>query len=631
MDTGIFEVPDAILDERFSDNLLVIQNPHIRFYAGYPLIDPNGFKLGTLCVIDRKPNLLTSQQKQALQLLSLEVMDLIVERRLKEELKSFEKLFLLSNDLICISGTDGFLRKVNPAFEKILGWSSQEMLEKNLLELVHPSDYEATHNEMERLKKGVHIINFEHRLKTAGGAYKVFQWVVSPEENTDNLFAVGRDVTLVKRNEELLAEKEADLTAIFQNSQGFISTHDLEGNFLTVNNAGAEIIGYSPDELSKMSLFDVIPKERHKYLNAYLEQILSAGYSSGEMMVLSKTGTRKTLLFNNVLERRPGKEQYVIGNALNITENKQMEAKLSQLTELLEQTNQVARVGGWQLDLETKELFWTSVTREIHEVPVGLEPDLETGINFYKAGTDRETIKIAFEKAVSLGEVWDLELRIITFTGRELWVKAKGNPVFENGVCRRLYGSFQDIDNRKKDELERKRSKALLSAFVAYTPAAVAMLDINMNYVAISNRWIEEYELLGKDIIGKSYYEIFPFISEEGKTRHQRILKGAVEKSDEDLYIGSGKAIKKYISWEMRPWFQSEGVIAGIMIFTQDITAAVNQRLELDKAKHAAEQASMAKSDFLSSMSHEIRTPLNGVIGFTDLVLKTQLSDTQLQ
>ncbi|RZK69924.1 MAG: response regulator, partial [Pedobacter sp.] len=138
------------------------------------------------------------------------------------------------------------------------------------------------------------------------------------------------------------------------------------------------------------------------------------------------------------------------------------------------------------------------------------------------------------------------------------------------------------------------------------------------------------YELLGKDIIGKSYYEIFPFISDEGKTRHQRILKGAVEKSDEDLYIGPGE-IKKYISWEMRPWFQSEGVIAGIMIFTQDITAAVNQRLELDKAKFTAEQASMAKSDFLSSMSHEIRTPLNGVIGFTDLVLKTQLSDTQLQ
>lgn len=100
MDTAIFEIKDATVDERFKENALVTGDPNIRFYAGYPLIDPMGYALGTLCVIDRKPKILTANQKRGLQLLGQEVIALIVERRQKEELKNFEKLFKLSNDLV---------------------------------------------------------------------------------------------------------------------------------------------------------------------------------------------------------------------------------------------------------------------------------------------------------------------------------------------------------------------------------------------------------------------------------------------------------------------------------------------------------------------------------------------------
>lgn len=631
MDDGIFEVRDATQDRRFKDNLLVVKDPHIRYYAGYPLIDPAGYKLGTLCVIDRKPNELTWQQKEALRLLSLEVMQLIVERRLKEELRNFEKLFLLSNDLICVSSTDGSFKKVNPAFEKLLGWTTADMLEKNLFDLVHPLDLTATMAEMEKLKQGNAIINFEHRLITSAGNYKIFQWVVTPEKNTDNLFAVGRDITSEKANEEKLAGKEAELRAIFENSQGFLGTHDLDGNFISVNSAGAEILGYSIEEIERMSLFDIVPLQRHEYLRAYLEQIQHSVRSSGQMLVNHRDGSLKTLIFNNVLEHRPGKPSYVIGNALDITERKSMEERLFQVTEMLEQTNRVARVGGWQLDVATQQLYWTTVTREIHELPQDIEPSVETAINFYREGKDREIILKAVERAMQYGESWEIELQILTFTGKEVWVKAMGNAIMVDGVCKRLYGSFQDIDKRKKAELEAERARAILGSFATYAPAAVAMLDKNMRYIAVSNRWIEEYGLQGKDIVGASYYDFFPFITEEGRQRHQRILNGAVERREEDLYIGGSTEGREFITWEMRPWSESEGTVGGMMIFTQNITAAVAQRNELNKAKIAAEQANIAKSDFLANMSHEIRTPLNGVIGFTDLVLKTNLNDTQLQ
>jgi PAS domain S-box-containing protein len=631
MDDGLFEINDATLDERFKDNELVTGDPHLRYYAGYPLTDPSGYNLGTLCVLDRKPNSLTDKQKESLRLLSLEVMQLIAERRLKEELRNFEKLFLLSSDLICIAGTDGYFKKVNPAFENLLGWSGEEMLKKNLFELVHPADQIVTGQEMEKLRKGNAVANFEHRLLTITGSYKIFQWVVTPEKHTDNLFAVGRDVTLIKENEEKLAEKEANLRAVFENSQGFISTHDLEGKFLTINPAGAAILGYSIREIEQMSLFDIIPQDRHVYLTAYLTEIQVAGRGSGQMLVRHKDGSLRTLLFNNVLENIQGKPPYVIGNALDITERKSMEERLVQLSEMLEQTNKVARVGGWQLDLATDKLFWTSVTREIHELPAEFEPSLETAVSYYKEGADRDRISNAVENAIQTGEGWEMELQITTFTGKEIWVKAMGNAFFEDGVCKRLYGSFQDIDERKKTELQANRARSVLISFAAHAPAAVAMLDKEMNYIAVSNRWLEDYGLKGPQIIGTSYYTHFPFITEEGRRRHRRILNGAVERMEEDRYLGTGFGNQEFISWEMRPWLEDDGSVGGMIIFTQDISLAVHQRNELKQAKIAAEQASVAKSDFLSNMSHEIRTPLNGVIGFTDLVLKTKLTDTQLQ
>jgi GAF domain-containing protein len=144
MDTDILEVEDATKDDRFKNNDLVTSDPNIRFYAGYPLIDLKGYALGTLCVIDRKPKILSATQKRALQLLSDDVTTLIIERRQKEELRNFEKLFKLSNDLICVAGTDGYFKKINPAFEKVLGWSSEYLLQTSFFDLVHPDDLKMT-------------------------------------------------------------------------------------------------------------------------------------------------------------------------------------------------------------------------------------------------------------------------------------------------------------------------------------------------------------------------------------------------------------------------------------------------------------------------------------------------------
>lgn len=145
-ETGIFEIEDATDDHRFRDNPLVRSDPHIRFYAGQPLIDSRGNALGTLCVIDRQPRRLSTEQRRALALLAEEVMDQIVaqrdRRRLERSEQAFRNLFDTIPDLIHILDDRGRIVNVNRAWERTLGYGAEEWTGRDLFDLIHPDSRE---------------------------------------------------------------------------------------------------------------------------------------------------------------------------------------------------------------------------------------------------------------------------------------------------------------------------------------------------------------------------------------------------------------------------------------------------------------------------------------------------------
>ncbi|QEC78419.1 response regulator [Mucilaginibacter ginsenosidivorax] len=626
----LFEVPDTQNDERFKLNPLAARLHPVKFYAGLPLINNEGNTLGILSVMGYEPGQLSAAQHESMQLLAQEATTLITERRQKQEFQNFEKLFNLSADLICIAGTDGYFKRVNPAFKSTFGWDDTYILAIPYLELVHPDDLKAAQEDVTGMISDKKVRQVTYRTRTKSGRYKAIRWETTPDPNTGNLFCIGRDVTDEKLKEQQLAVSEERLRVFFENSQGLMCTHDLSGRFLSVNMAGASLLGYTLAEILTLSLFDIVPANRHAQLTGYLKEIRDKGGARGQMVTRHKDGSPRIWMFNNILEQQ-GDQAYVIGNAIDITEKHFLERNLERTRQMLEETGKVARIGGWEYNVQRQKIEWTTVTKQIYGVPADYEPDLSGIINFYKAGESRDKISAAANLAMADGPPWDLEIQIVTPAGEELWVRSLGQAEFANGVCQRLFGTIQDIEQQKRAETELLNEKAILSAFVEHSPSPIAMADTNMRFIAVSRQYLQDYGLGDRNIIGLTPYEVFGPASETNRATHQRVLNGDIIRREEVLVKLPGMEEEQYLNIEMRPWYRFDGTIGGIMTSSEIITSIVKQRDELQDAKQLADQASIAKSEFLANMSHEIRTPLNGVIGFTDLVLKTQLNETQHQ
>jgi PAS domain S-box-containing protein len=281
-----------------------------------------------------------------------------------------------------------------------------------------------------------------------------------------------------------------------------------------------------------------------------------------------------------------GRMLRVVGMVADITERKQAEEALRVSEERLRLAQQAACIGSFERDVRTGRVTWAEGLESLYGLPSGSVLGKTTAFfNELIHPADRERTAHLIQQALKTGQPTEGEWRAIWPDGSVHWIASRWQALMdESGEPSRVVGVNLDITERKHAEealVELNRtleaqsallqsSEELLKIFVKNVPAAVAMLDREMRYVQVSDRWCTDYLPGREQILGRSHYELFPDMPERWKEVHRRGLEGETLRADDDRWDGQDGP--HWARWEVRPWKTADGTVGGILILAEDIT-----------------------------------------------------------
>lgn len=331
---------------------------------------------------------------------------------------------------------------------------------------------------------------------------------------------------LLKENEQLFSWITADIL------HGLWFCDVTKQESLYLSDAFLQTLGYNPENYDTArsenndAFLETIKQVVSKYTTDFNE-IITFQNAESEIIALHAFGKFLTTPIGNKLVIKFKKEEEIYKDNLlqKIEERKK-------LNKIYESTNQIARIGGWEVDMIEGKIIWTSVVKEIHEVDQEFNPTIEEGISFFKEGWSRDSIVKIYNDSVESGEPFDTELKIITAKGNEIWIRFFGKPEMENGVCVRVYGALQDINSKKLEELDYLLTKERFETI--YTNSAIGIVLVNTkSQVLMANP--ASMEIFGfteadKSMLGSVSYRdsVHPDDLEMASQYRQRLVAGEI-------------------------------------------------------------------------------------------------------
>ncbi len=518
--------------------------------------------------------------------------------------KSGLDVFLtLSLDLVCIYGQDGYFKQLNPAWEKVLGWTQSELRSQPWIEFVHPNDVESTQRALHWCNQD-DLVEYENRYRHKDGSYRWLFWRVAQAE--DGLYGVAKDTTATRqvveelsdhnRIESALIESEERWKLALQANKDAIWDWNIQTNQCFHSARWREMLGYEEHEFSNYwddwqtrvhpDDLERVMQVRQDHLERKTPQYIA------EYRVRCKDGSYKWILSRaQAVWDKAGNPVRVVGSHTDISKRKRAEEALRGSEEQFRTL--VANIPGVVYRCAHSEdwqgMFISDAIENLCGYPAS---------DFACGGTrtfgsiiypeDVERVERVVDAALRERQPFTIEYRIVHVDGSLRWVSERGQGVFgEQGEFLWLDGVIFDISHRKQAEAALQKAYQRLALHVDNSPLAVMEWDRELRL----QRWSQQAEKMfgwkAEELLGL-HFGGWSFIYEEDVELVNDILRGLMNGTQQCAvdsnrnYTKDGRVV--YCEWHNSVLFDESGKVVSLLSLCHDVTDRKRAEAALQQA-----------------------------------------------
>jgi len=681
-----------------------------------------------------------------------------IEEELIEKSTELDRYFTSSLDMLCIADTQGRFIRLNPEWEKVLGYQIDELQGCSFIDYVHPDDREKTLSAVSRLEAQEEVQSFENRYRCRDGSYRWIEWRSKPIGHI--IYAAARDVTVRKTVENDLRNSEEKLQTLMGQSIDMLTLHDMNGNIVDVNHQGVEHTGYSREELLTMSIPDLDPDYYKREDNGHfwdnleydqpyrfearhtrkdgtiipVEMVLSKVFISGTtyIMTLSRdiserkrseenlritlnsigdavvatdeqglvvrmnpvaeklcgwkreeaygktleevlflinansrervdnpvarvihTGETVGLANHTILICKDGSEHQIADSAApikndegtisgvvlvfrDVTEEYEKDTQLREKEELLEETQRLANIGGWNYELGADRLSWTDEVYRIFGLkPRECEPTFEAFFEAVHPDDRGEVDKVYKESLRQNLEGYEIEHRIVRKdTGEIRRVHEKCNHIKNSeGDIIGSKGMVQDVSEQKRSEEALNRERIFLSTVLDTIGEAIIICNeegkiIRFNEAARRLHGLPEKPIQSSEWAG--YYDLYRMDGSTPLPQEEiplyRAFRGEQVRNAE-IIVSPKNRSPHILSCNGHQLTDKRGKKIGAVIAMHDVT-------EYKQVENDLRDALTEKNFLMQEINHRIKNNLNmisSLISLKNSEIDSDLSDIKHQ
>jgi PAS domain S-box-containing protein len=531
-----------------------------------------------------------------------------------------------TSNSVVITDRDRKITWVNDGFTRLYGYTLQEAVGLTPLKLLANGQSDpAVHQAMDEAAAAEKSCRVEVINRAKDGQTHWVELEVQPRHDAQGqltgFMQIGLDISEKKSASLRLADALQALTRererlghILEGTNVGTWEWNVQTGEVHCNERWASMIGYTLQELSPLTLQTwrahshqhdfkrSTQRVRQHFLGQldYYECEMRMRHRNGHWVWVLERGRVSSWTFD-------GRPATMAGTQMDISTRKQAEEQLRASKAFLERAEQIAGVGGWEVDLRANTLLWSDQTHRIHDVAFGSQPPLADWSKYFAPG-ERAIIEAMAQECIAQRKPWDLELPMTTATGRSIWIRSVGAVEVEDGRPVRLVGTLQDVTAARAMREELRRSNTVLQSILDNLPCGLSVFDGELRLIAHNQQFRSLLDL--PDTLFSNPVTLFEDIMRNNAARGE-YGPGPVEEVVARLVEGARHPMRKLHERQ-----RHDGKPLEVRSAPMPGGGFVTTYMDISERK----EVERLKSEFISTVSHELRTPLTSIYGSLSLL-----------